>query len=241
MYCTVFFTCVISESHPDHLKVWNDVKDNFLLEILDQALNTIPESDKPISDMTEKEFNDWLTKQDFSKKRKQEYDIRVPKLQMQSSPHCEKSDTLILPLSLENNATTTGTAAIIEEFGKEFGVPCEHAKEYLPFDDTNKAFNIEAARKHHLFLASFKEHKKDMAETIRILKNAEKELELNWVEENDNDDLNIVTFTESNKQKVNAKFENVFKNMMKRMWESQQGDEEEFVNFIGWMDTHRNA
>ena len=64
---------------------------------------------------------------------------------MESNPHCEKSDTLILPLSLENNATTTGTAAIIEEFSKEFGVPCEHAKEYLPFDDTNKVFNIEAA------------------------------------------------------------------------------------------------
>ncbi len=71
-----------------------------------------------------------------------------------------------------------------------------------------------------------------MAETICILKNAEKEFELNRVEENDNDNLNLVTFTESNKQKVNAKFENVFKNMMKRMWEAQQGDEDEFANFI---------
>ncbi len=176
-------------------------------------MNTIPESDKPISDMAEKELNDWLTKQ--------EHDICVPNLQMQSSRHCEKSDTLILPLSLENNATTTGTAAIVE-----------HAKEYLPFDNANKVFNIEAARKHNLFLTSLKEHKKEMAETICILKNAEKELELNRVEENDNDNLNLVTFTESNKQKVNAKFENVFKNMMKRMWEAQQGDEDEFANFI---------
>lgn len=232
---------MFSESHPNHLKIWNDVKDHYLLEILDQALNTIPESDKPISDYSEKEFDDWLTKQNFSEKRKQEYDIRVPKLQMESNPHCEKSDTLILPLSLENNATTTGTAAIIEEFGKEFGVPCEHAKEYLPFDDTNKVFNIEAARKHHLFLASLKEHKKEMAETIRILKNAEKEFKLNLAEENDNDDLKLVNFTESNKQKVNAKFENVFKNMMKRMWEAQQGDEDGFLNFIGWLNSHRNV
>lgn len=82
---------MFSESHPDHLKVWNDVKDHFLLEILDQALNTIPDSDNPISDMSEKDFNDWLTKQDFSEKKKPVYDIRVPKLQMQSSPHCEKS------------------------------------------------------------------------------------------------------------------------------------------------------
>ncbi|CAB4034918.1 ankyrin repeat domain-containing 62 [Paramuricea clavata] len=177
--------------------------------------DTFIDSDNPISDMSEKDFNDRLTKQDFSEKKK------------------------------PNNATTNGTAAIIEEFGTEFGVPCEHAKEYLPFDDTNKVFNIEAARKHHVFLASLKEHKKEMAETIRILKNAEKELQFNVIEENDNDnvndDLDNVHFTDINKQKVNAKFDNVFKNMMKRMWEAQQGDEEKFENFIGWLHSHRNA
>lgn len=30
------------ESHPEHLKVWNEVQDNFLLEVLDAALNCIP-------------------------------------------------------------------------------------------------------------------------------------------------------------------------------------------------------
>ena len=59
---------MFSESHPDHLKVWNDVKDHFLLKILDQALNTIPESDKLTSDFSEKEFDHWLTKQNFSEK-----------------------------------------------------------------------------------------------------------------------------------------------------------------------------
>ena len=131
----------------------------------------------------------------------------------------------------------TGTAEIIEEFGKEFGVSCEHAKEYLPFDNTNKVFNIEAARKH-VFLTLLKEHKKDMAETITLLKNAEKQFELNSAEENDDDELNLVNFTESNKQKVNAKFENVFKNM----WHAQQDDEVEgFSNFIGWLDSHINV
>ena len=51
------------------------------------------------------------------------------KTTIQSNP---KTDILILPLCLENNAATTGTAAIIEQFGKEFGVPCEHDKEYRP-------------------------------------------------------------------------------------------------------------
>ena len=94
-----------------------------------------------------------------------------------------------------------------------FGVPCEHAKEYMPFDETNKVFNIEAARKHHVFLASLKEHKKEMAETIRILKNAQKELEFNLVEENDDDDLNLLNFTEINKQKVDAISLTMFSNI----------------------------
>ncbi len=69
---------------------------------------------------------------------------------LKASPQCNKLEMLILPLSLENNATTNGTAAIIEEFGKEFGVPCEHAKEYLPFDAKNKLFDIDAGRKHRV-------------------------------------------------------------------------------------------
>ena len=81
------------------------MKDHFLLEMLEQVINTIPESDKPISNYSEKEFDDWLTRQNFSENRKRDYDVHVPKLQMESNPHCEKSDTLILPLYLENNTT----------------------------------------------------------------------------------------------------------------------------------------
>ena len=80
--------------------------------------------------MNEKEFDQWLQEQDFSRSMTGEYDVVLPKQTITTNSNCQKSETLILPLSLENNATTTGTAAIIEEFGKEFGVPCQHAKEY---------------------------------------------------------------------------------------------------------------
>ena len=61
--------------------------------------------------------------QDFTEKRWPNFTIKLPQTTIQSNP---KTDILILPLCLENNA------AIIEQFGKEFGVPCEHDKEYLP-------------------------------------------------------------------------------------------------------------
>ena len=130
--------------------------------------------------MDGKEFDTWLMKDKSFNKADQgsKYDICLGKPNVQSSPHCSKSDTLILPLSLEDNATTTGTAAIIEEFGKEFSVPCEHAKEYLPFDSQMKNFDINAVRRRQEFLASLTEHRKDMTEIIRSLHEAEKNISI---------------------------------------------------------------
>ena len=85
---------------------------------------------------------------------------------------------LILPLSLENNATTTGTATICS---KEFGAPCEHAKEYLLFEKKN-TFNLDLAKKHHMFLSSLKVIKKKCVK-LHILKNAEKAFDSNLIDD----------------------------------------------------------
>jgi hypothetical protein len=82
----------------------------------------------------------------------------------------------VLPLSLENNATITGTASVLEEFGKEFNIPCNHARVVLPYDERMKTFNIDDARKHHEFLYLLQEHKKDMEQLMQQLSNMEKEL-----------------------------------------------------------------
>lgn len=74
-----------------------------------------------------------------------------------------------------------------------------------------------------------------MLETIRILNNAEKAFESHLVD--DDDDACYESCTQLNKQRVNAKFENVCKNMVQRMWEAQQGDDEQFANFAGWIRT----
>ena len=42
-------------------------------------------------------------------------------------------------------------------------------------------------------------------------------------------------------RKSTQSFENVFKSMMKHMWEAQQGGEDGFLNFIGWLNSHRNV
>ena len=160
----------------------------------------------------------------------------MPKVSIQLDQHCSKSETLILPLSLENNATTTGTAAIIEQFGKEFDVPCDHAKEYMPYDDNSKTFDIAAVRSHHQFLASLREHKKEMADTVRQLKEVEKVFEP--LPDDSGTELSAGNAS-SNQQKVDAKFKQVYDNIVKKMWEAHQSnDPEKFEEFIGWLDSH---
>lgn len=90
----------------------------------------------------------------------------------------------------ENNAATTGTAAIIEQFGKEFGVPCE------------QSFDMNAARCHQDFLSSLNKHKSEMTETMQLTEVEEAFDPLKDVEDksySQNEDLSA-----SNIQKVDA-------------------------------------
>ena len=69
-----------------------------------------------------------------------------------------------------------GPASVLEEFSKEFGIPCNHAKVVLPYDEKLQTFNIDEARKHHEFLYLLQEHKKDMEQLVKKLSNLEKGL-----------------------------------------------------------------
>ena len=53
-------------------------------------------------------------------------------------PFQGKSEFLLLPLSLENNATVTGTVSILEQFGAELGIPYAHADRFFAFDREKK-------------------------------------------------------------------------------------------------------
>lgn len=96
--------------------------------------------------MNEEDMNNWLRAQDFTKVPTQKFKIKPPDnhtfcLRKQTG----QTETIILPLSLENNATLTGTAEILEEFGHEFGIPCTHVTSYLPYDNKKNKFDIESA------------------------------------------------------------------------------------------------
>ena len=104
---------------PEHQKIWDQWKDKYYLELLDKGLNSILETSKPFCKMNEEDMNNWLRAQDFTTVPTQIFKVKPPdnhtfSLRKQTG----QIETIILRLSLENNATLTGTAEILEEFKK---------------------------------------------------------------------------------------------------------------------------
>lgn len=106
--------------------------------------------------LSEREFQAWLKKQDFKETKEQKFKLEK-NTKKQKEVQC--SHTLIPPLSLENNATVAGTASVLEEFGKEFQIPCNLATLVLPCDEKQQNLDIDAAIKHHELKYLLQEHK----------------------------------------------------------------------------------
>ena len=90
----------------------------------------------------------------------------------------DKTDVINLSLSLEDNSTLTGTAAILDNFAEEFGIYHEKGNKYIEFDKTKKEFDIKSARERYFFMKSLQLHHMQMKELEKQLCSSEKEIDL---------------------------------------------------------------
>ena len=98
--------------------------------MLDDGFKKSLPHEKPISDMTNKEC--WLSNADYCVL--QNVKISIPSI-ADRSMLTVKTDIHILHLSLENNATLTGTSAILDQFVEEFIVSNKLDRpQTLPFE-----------------------------------------------------------------------------------------------------------
>lgn len=58
---------VQTESHSEHLKIWNEIQDNYLLQVLENVLYYIPGLEKRVVQKDDREFAEWLQNKDFLK------------------------------------------------------------------------------------------------------------------------------------------------------------------------------
>ena len=114
--------------------------------------------------MDDKELNSWLSTlstTDDKSSREPLFKINVqPKQYLCLNSQRSKTNVVHLPLSLEDNFTLNGTAAIFEEFGREFSIPCLQ-KNTIPFGVISKKFDLLSARTQYDFMKSVNAHQEE--------------------------------------------------------------------------------
>ena len=160
----------------------------YILTLLDDGLNKTPPHEKPISDMTEKERNHWLSNADYCVQ--QNVKISIPGIEgiADTSMSTVKTDIHILPLSLENNATLTGTSAILDQFAEELTLSNKVDKlEKLPFDKKMGVLASKKAREHVEFITMLFQHRDQMSALLKTLEANDKEFDSSNDDEDDED------------------------------------------------------
>ena len=133
------------------------------------------------------------------------------------------AEMMMLPLSLEDECLTCGTASILQEFRKEFGIPGSKLDSYLPFDKKKKEFDLSAARERYLFYQWMDEHKTDMANLETAIASSDRVLaeEQNrdgiseQGNENDAEDLDLTSFAfKERMKKKDAKLKSTLQDLV---------------------------
>ena len=70
-------------------------------------------------------------------------------------------DILVLPVSLQDESSTTNIASILETLPEILKIPLLIDKSYLSFDPVKLQFDIEDTRRRFIFLKSMDTHKKE--------------------------------------------------------------------------------
>lgn len=168
---------IFLESDDGKADVFANSVDAYLLEILDNALNKIPLSEKKLKEMSESELNSFLVNANF--KTSSNNHITVPKeSELVTRKSSEKSNVHILPLSLEDNSTIVGTMSILDKLAADFSLPNEkNNQEYLPFDSVSGTFDVKSARSHFELLISKHNHLSHMSDLEGQLHSRERGLE----------------------------------------------------------------
>ena len=112
----------ITENHKELLDIHNEGTDWILLEGLQLGISLNKNKEQLLS-MSEKDLMDYLKKEYF--KEKNDIEISVPPVQPEYPEISSvKTQVMILPLSLEDEVKTCGTANVLKEFARDLDIKC---------------------------------------------------------------------------------------------------------------------
>ena len=158
-------------------ELFENVRDNYILNAMDTIYNQIAETKKDIKEMNETEINKWLADGDFEK-TKRKFKIKYEDSQALLNCSTQRTNVFVLPLSLEDNSTIAETASLLDDFAFEFHLPSAKTKpELLVFDNVKKTFDIQLARTRFEYLNMCYRHQSYMADLEQKLNSKEKRID----------------------------------------------------------------
>jgi ankyrin repeat protein len=80
---------------------------------------------------------------------------------------------MVLPLSIEDESLTTGTALVLREFAKDLDITICKTDDHLTYNEHNKKFDINAACERYKFYEEMDWHAKDMEKLRNQLEESE--------------------------------------------------------------------
>lgn len=172
----------------------------------------------------EKSINTLL--ENFQKPSKLSNNVNVPKQEYDYPQNAgKKAEIMILPLSIDDETTTSGTASILQNYSIEFGLQCERSSNYIPKDHMTGKFNLSAARERFLFYQGLKYHYEEMKVFRKTLEDNDKHITDEQGEDSSDsvhDSDSEVEVTEGNCKQLNfkefcAKVEQTMKNAMAKL------------------------
>ena len=162
-----------AESHEELKRLRDAAFERSLLELMNYGLNDVLCTRKEIKQVSDNNLETFLNKKDeeqVNKRREAKYKIDVPPQNVENPETAfKKSDILILPVSVHDEASTAGTAAILQQYIDEFDIPTDNKGEHLTV--LNGKIDLKAARERFLFYQSIKEHMENVKQMkVAILK-----------------------------------------------------------------------
>ena len=131
---------------------------------------SINKSKVELSNMTEKDLMDYLKKEDYGQ-HECSISISVPPVKPEYPENAKnKTKVMILPLSLEDEVQTCGTANVLKEFARDLNIDSSKKLDYVIFDQKENKFEIKAARERYIFYKEMAHHERNgkFAKTIRV-------------------------------------------------------------------------
>ena len=160
------------DSYPDLKQLLQNRYDAYLIEALDLVINELDVTYTEFKKMSaESDLDNYVKDENFKNNNMKSSEgtsdsscvIESVKIDQEYPESSKKANIMILPLSIEDESLTTGTASVMREFANDLNIIICRSDDILMYNMHNKKFNIQGARERYIFYKKMDYHVKDMA------------------------------------------------------------------------------